>query len=188
MIRADGYNGCFQRDEIGVFEDRMTADQCAKACADDPLCVSAEMQVSRRRTFPDPNSSEKLERCALSSTCTNFRAEKENRKDTTVNSFWYKSATSNVPGYNVNHKVNNSCLKRNELGAYRSSKTLKECVEMCDSDSECVSAEIRELDGGKVNLRDTRNVALCHLSSTCDNAQASSEKTDNAGWYLYHKV
>ena len=69
-----------------------------------------------------------------------------------------------------------------------------EAVSICSttnshlSDSECVSAEIRELDGGKVNLRDTRNVALCHLSSTCDNAQASSEKTDNAGWYLYHKV
>ena len=188
MIRADGYNGCFQRDEIGVFEDRMTADQCAKACADDPLCVSAEMQVSRRRTFPDPNSSEKLERCALSSTCTNFRAEKENRKDTTVNSFWYKSATSNVPGYNVNHKVNNSCHSRNDLGKYYHSKTLKECIEMCDSDSRCVSAEIHENDGGKVNLRDTGKLHMCHLSSTCDNAQASSEKTDNDGWYLYHKV
>ena len=29
---------------------------------------------------------------------------------------------------------------------------------------------------------------MCHLSSTCDNAQASTEKTDNTDWYLYHKV
>lgn len=55
---------------------------------------------------------------------------------------------------------------------------------MCDSDSRCVSAEIHK----KVNLRDTGNVQKCHLSSTRDIAQASSEKTDNDGWYLYHKV
>jgi hypothetical protein len=189
--QTDGYTGCSNRNELGMFYDSMTAHACAAACTSDPECVSVEMRVPTPGTDldPDPSSRVHLASCAMSSTCTDFRASRE--KSTSADyTFWYKTPASDVPGYNVNHVENDSCVRRNELEQLVGTATLAECAAACDADTRCVSFEVREEDAAKVTYGSLAKLARCNLSSTCDNAQARSE--GNGGmdrpWYLFHKA
>ena len=107
-----------------------------------------------------------------------------------VDTFWYKTPTSDVPGYNVNHVENDSCVGRNELEQLVGTATLAECAAACDADTRCVSFEVREEDAAKVTYGSLAKLARCNLSSTCDNAQARSEGNGGVDrpWYLFHKA
>ena len=102
---ADGVDGCIGRNEVKTLksQDRISPYKCLRLCYASNACVSAEMRVVRGEKLDfDPNSKAYLEHCILSSTCTNHRAVIEAVDNGADDTFWYKTASSNVPGYNLN--------------------------------------------------------------------------------------
>ena len=102
---ADGVDGCIGRNEVATHTsgDRISPYKCLSLCFASNACVSAEMRVVRGVKLDfDPSSKAYLEHCVLSSTCTNHRAAAEAVDVGADDTFWYKTASSNVPGYNLN--------------------------------------------------------------------------------------
>ena len=185
------FTGCSGRNELGVKSNEVTAYECVTQCAANPECVSVEMKVDSAGSPPElyPHSTQKVALCYSSTSCTNHKAEHEPRAYEGYTMF-YRTPTSNLAGYHVNHKINNSCQNRNEIALYNGDRavTLAQCAAACDADDECVSIEIREETPENVDPESSMLLGTCNLSKTCDRVQAAKEATDNEPWYLYLKA
>ena len=185
------FTGCSGRNELGVKSNEVTAYECVTQCAANPECVSVEMKVDSAGSPPElyPHSTQKVALCYSSTSCTNHKAEHEPRAYEGYTMF-YRTPTSNLAGYHVNHEINNSCQNRNEIALYNGDRavTLAQCAAACDADDECVSIEIREETPENVDPESSMLLGTCNLSKTCDRVQAAKEATDNEPWYLYLKA
>ena len=185
------FTGCSGRNELGVKSNEVTAYECVTQCAANPECVSVEMKVDSAGSPPElyPHSTQKVALCYSSTSCTNHKAEHEPHAYEGYTMF-YRTPTSNLAGYHVNHEINNSCQNRNEIALYNGDRavTLAQCAAACDADDECVSIEIREETPENVDPESSMLLGTCNLSKTCDRVQAAKEATDNEPWYLYLKA
>lgn len=167
---VDGYvavktGGCPGKNELGTTEES-TAQDCADKCSQKTDCVSFEFGKINRR-------------CALSSSCDSLSLTVKKNKDS---NYWYAKEYESGKGvqhnavqeswngsdlfYSYDAHDTGGCKGSNELGKY-SGKSVKECAELCESKSDCVSFAYPKFETGK-----------CQLSSSCDNV---SESVDDAG-------
>jgi len=150
---------CSGRNELGKFYPKGGLSTCADLCDLDPSCVSFEYSASGATKG----------KCQLSTSC-----DLANSKAVTSDWTLYVKYTQKYVNYSVH--PDKGCSGKNELGTSHPSGGPRECAEMCNEKSSCVSFEY---------AYDGTHDGKCQLSTSCVESNA---KSISGSWNLYVKL
>lgn len=176
-------SGCKKRNELGVFKNKLTAEECVAKCSNTKKCVSVEMEG-----WGGPGDTAKLSRCQLSKSCTKEQLNLQRLVADGWNA-WYKTEVdaddTTFPGFEKATAPLQGCGSGDskDLGVFKK-VTAAQCAAKCTADRLCVSMKLRFYKPKKDNSK----LKECQLSSTCTASAASAKPRFTPGTYIGGRI